>query len=78
MVKIGEVIKTKIKHKTTEKLNANRGKFVNFAEIGKGEFINCVEIGEICNMHLRFIRRMAAPENRSLNSSGLKACLRIS
>jgi len=33
------------------KLNGNRGKFINFAEIGRISFINFVEIGGIYNMH---------------------------
>src|SRR6218665_2743150 len=40
------------------KLNENRGKFINFAEVG--ECINFVEIGGIYNMH-HLLRRMDAP-----------------
>ena|SRR6218665_1565996 len=32
------------------KLNENRGRFINFAEVGE-KFINFVEIGGILNMH---------------------------
>jgi len=41
------------------KLNENRGKFINFSEIGR-TFINSVEIGGMRNMH-HWLREMEVP-----------------